>query len=159
MSNTKQLDGNAKRIMILAVIPSSETRQALRSVFRSSNWRIVFTESVAETIRFLERDPTPVVLCEQKLADGTWRDLLDALAAVDSPPSVVLTSRLADAVLWAEALNRGCYDILAQPFDAAELFRVLTLAWHRSNDCPTRPRGYSAHQAFENRPRGCLHSG
>jgi hypothetical protein len=31
--------------------------------------------------------------------------------------------------MWAEVLNLGAYDVLAQPFDPAEVFRVLTAAW------------------------------
>jgi hypothetical protein len=50
---------------------------------------------------------------------------------------VVVTSRLADKRLWAEALNLGCYDVLPQPFDSGELFRVLSQTWrnwHEENE-------------------------
>jgi FixJ family two-component response regulator len=45
-----------------------------------------------------------------------------------------VTSRLADEHLWVEALNRGAYDLLAKPFDVAELKRVLNSAWFRWRD-------------------------
>jgi len=47
------------------------------------------------------------------------------------PPAIdlIVTCRLADEYLWAEALNVGAYDVLAKPFDAAEVNRVVSLAW------------------------------
>jgi DNA-binding response OmpR family regulator len=42
---------------------------------------------------------------------------------------LIVTSRLADEKLWAEALNLGAYDVLAKPFDRQELVRTANLAW------------------------------
>jgi FixJ family two-component response regulator len=42
---------------------------------------------------------------------------------------MIVTSRLADDRLWAEALNLGVYDVLAKPFDRTELIRSVRLAW------------------------------
>jgi len=50
------------------------------------------------------------------------------------PPLVIVTSHLADERLWAEALNLGAYDVLAKPFDAIEVGRILGLAWQHWQD-------------------------
>ena len=42
---------------------------------------------------------------------------------------MIVTSRLADDRLWAEVLNLGGYDVLAKPFDASEVARVVGTAW------------------------------
>ena len=42
---------------------------------------------------------------------------------------MIVTSRLADERLWAEALNLGAYDVLAKPFDRTEAMRVVAAAW------------------------------
>ena len=56
--------------------------------------------------------------------------MLTQIALVgSSPPSFIVTSRLADERLWVEALNVGAYDVLVKPFDVAELKRVLNSAW------------------------------
>ena len=39
------------------------------------------------------------------------------------------TPRLAEGHLWVETLNLGACDVLAKPFDAAELEPVLNSAW------------------------------
>jgi DNA-binding NtrC family response regulator len=46
------------------------------------------------------------------------------------PPNLIVTSRLADDELWAEVLNLGGYDVLAQPFDPQEVYRIVFQAWH-----------------------------
>ena len=37
--------------------------------------------------------------------------------------------RQTDDSMWAEALNLGAYDVLAQPLDRGEVFTVLAAAW------------------------------
>jgi DNA-binding response OmpR family regulator len=45
-----------------------------------------------------------------------------------NPPDLIVASRLADEYLWAEVLNLGGYDVLAKPFNAEEVRRVVGLA-------------------------------
>jgi len=47
---------------------------------------------------------------------------------------LIVTSRLADECLWAEALNIGAYDVLAKPFDRNEVRRSESLACLHWND-------------------------
>lgn len=70
-----------------------------------------------------------VVVCERELRPGSWKDVLDEAVILPDPPSVIVTSRLADERLWAEALNLGAYDVLTKPFDRTEATRVLDAAW------------------------------
>jgi DNA-binding NtrC family response regulator len=77
-----------------------------------------------------------VVLTEAYLLDGDWKDVLGATWELDIAPAVVVTHRFADDRFWAEVLNLGCYDMLAQPFDAREVRRILTSACEQS---PAKP--------------------
>ena len=121
-------------LAVLAVIPNEADRDALRGLFRRSNWLVSFTSSIAETMRSLKESPMPVVLCDRDLPDGSWKDLLAAVHTLRRPPRVVVTSRLVDERLWAEALNLGCHDVLPQPFHAGELFPVVSFAWRNWRD-------------------------
>src|SRR5437867_7705788 len=80
----------------------------------------------------LQGSRIPVVLCERDLLPGTWRAMLAQLMLMTCPPLLIVTSRLADEYLWAEALNLGAYDVLAKPFDLTEVVRVVSLAWLHS---------------------------
>jgi FixJ family two-component response regulator len=76
------------------------------------------------------RDMHPaVVVCEHKLPDGGWQDLLNGVLDLPTPPNVIVTAPDADDVLWSDVLNRGGYDVLARPFDRAEVVRIISLAW------------------------------
>jgi DNA-binding response OmpR family regulator len=77
----------------------------------------------------LEKKWPPLVLCERDLGLETWRDVLAQTALMAYSPLLIVTSRLANERLWAEALNLGAYDVLAKPFDATEVTRTLNLAW------------------------------
>jgi FixJ family two-component response regulator len=67
------------------------------------------------------------ILCEALL---DWKELLSYLAEVLEPPLLIVTSRLADQRLWAEALNLGSWDVLTKPFNEAEVRRVVESALH-----------------------------
>jgi hypothetical protein len=41
---------------------------------------------------------------------------------------VVVSVSPADS-LWAETLNWGAYDLLISPYNAGEVYRLITLAW------------------------------
>lgn len=72
-----------------------------------------------------------VVICEQTLADGDWRDLLQDLQREGEGPQLIVSSRLADDRLWVEVLNLGGYDLLMKPFAATEADRVVRMAARR----------------------------
>ena len=55
------------------------------------------------------------------LPDGAWPDVLDLAHEVSPSVEVIVTNRFADARLWTEALSRGVFDLLAQPFYPTEV--------------------------------------
>jgi DNA-binding NtrC family response regulator len=67
----------------------------------------------------------PVILTEASLSDGTWLDVLDLAHRLAPQSEVIVTDPDADARFWAEALNRGAYDLIAQPFATTEVQRIL----------------------------------
>jgi DNA-binding response OmpR family regulator len=60
--------------------------------------------------------------------------MLDHLTLLPDPPLLIVTSRLADERLWAEALNLGAWDVLAKPFDADEVIRIIGIACQHWED-------------------------
>jgi CheY-like chemotaxis protein len=85
-----------------------------------------------EALSFLHGHLVPVVICERDLPDGSWRDVLEPLAARGDPPAVIVTSRLADDHLWLEVLNAGGYDVWSKPLDRQEARRTLVQARHHA---------------------------
>src|SRR5580765_4343990 len=74
-----------------------------------------------------------VILTEAALPDGKWLDVLDLARDCRKETEVIVTDPQADASFWAEALNRGAYDLLAQPFYEPEVRRILYNACSRGS--------------------------
>jgi len=132
-SNTAAIPG----VAVLSVSPIEEDHESLESIFNQSGWS-AYTESrwtlhrsktLKSALNVLAEGKIPIVLCERDLLPGTWRDLLEQISLSPKPPFLIVTSRLADCHLWAEALNLGAYDVLAKPFDTDEVVHSVSLAW------------------------------
>jgi DNA-binding NtrC family response regulator len=79
----------------------------------------------------LQRKEYDVILTEAELPDGKWLDVLNLARDVPHRLEVIVTDPQADARFWAEALNLGAYDLLAQPFYEPEVRRILYNACSR----------------------------
>ncbi len=138
-----------KTVAVLLISQLLEDHLLLQGIFSHSKWQIFSASSWEEAQRFLERHPMPVVLCEAKLTDCSWRDVLAGLSGRPDPPALVVTSHVADEYLWAEVLNLGGYDVLMKPFDQTEVFRVISLAWLNWKNGRERTRAARASLANE----------
>lgn len=107
---------------VVLVGASSDAGDQLAEMLRRESWNVRPARSCREARRHLSELAAPVVICESHLPDGSWKDLLE-----DARP-VIVTDRAADEALWAEVLNLGGFDVLAQPFDATEVSRVVASA-------------------------------
>jgi DNA-binding NtrC family response regulator len=116
-------------VTVLSVSPTEEVHFSLQGIFNHSKWKLAKAHSLAPALDFLRAQKTPVVLCETDLRPGTWRDLLEEITHAPNAPAVIVSSRLADDRLWAEALNLGAWDVLARPFVASEVFHAVSAAW------------------------------
>jgi DNA-binding response OmpR family regulator len=122
-------------IALLSLSPVQCDHDALRSLLPAPPWVIHSARSLsASVMEFLRQSGIALVVCERDLMAGTWREALDSLMGLPRPPYLIVTSRVADEFLWAEALNLGAHDVLAKPFDRLELIRVLTSAWRHWRD-------------------------
>jgi len=127
---------------ILAVLPGREDRAVLSEIFARLRWTMLTTETLAEAVSALDRSLIAVVITENRFADGgCWKDLLSQVQNMMDPPPLIVADRLADERLWAEALNLGAYDVLAEPFRADEVLRVFESAWGEWNKRCLASRG------------------
>ena len=116
-------------VTVLSVSPAEEVHFSLQDIFSHSKWKLRKTHSLASALAVVRAQETPVVLCETDLLPGTWRDLLEQVTRAPNAPAVIVSSRLADDRLWAEALNLGAWDVLARPFVASEVYQSVSAAW------------------------------
>ena len=140
---------NKPRIVtVLSVSPLADDYFSLQAIFSHSKRALYRADSLASAMAAIRRWEIGVVLCERDLSPGTWIDMLEELRVLPNAPPLIVTSRLADDRLWAEALNLGAYDVLAKPFELRELVRSVNLAWlHWYHQREVQTRGWNALRA------------
>ena len=124
-------------VSVLSLSPVPDDHASLAAIFQSpewslygeARWELRSSRGPHPALAVLRDKGIPIVMAERDLAPGSWRDFLASISLLPDPPLLIVTSRLADERLWAEALNLGAYDVLAKPFEPSEVIRVLSLAW------------------------------
>lgn len=118
----------------LMIVTSEEQDQWSLERILSKDCRLHRATGRREALSVLRKFRPWVVVCDQVLADGDWRDLLrDLQSEQQMPPPLIVSSHAADDRLWAEVLNLGGYDLLTKPFAPTEVSRVVKMAAHRGS--------------------------
>jgi DNA-binding NtrC family response regulator len=124
-------------VPVLSISPMDEDHFFLKDIIKrlqrtldpSLGFTVNSCATLASGLAALRKRQFEVVVCERDLLPGSWKDVLEQVTILPDPPPFIVTSRLADERLWAEALNLGAYDVLAKPFDGTEVMRVVSGAW------------------------------
>jgi len=118
---------------VLSVGQPQEDYLSFEALFNEAELELELyqADDLASAGEVLNSKEIGVVICEREMSPHTWIDMLEHLRLLRYAPPLIVTSRLADERLWAEALNLGAYDVLAKPFQGTELIRAVNLAWLR----------------------------
>ena len=116
--------------IVLSVSPNDQDCAALKRIFKTG-WTVVASAGIESIRSALQEMPIPIVIYDCDVSFGSWSQILEQISFLPDPPLFIVTSRLADERLWAEALNLGAWDVLAKPFEADEVIRVVSIAGQR----------------------------
>ncbi len=121
---------------ILYVSPHREDATVVSRMLASLSVSIEYVADVKQARTKMQGRIYEVILSAVNLPDGTWLDVLDLTRRLAPHSELIVTDRDADARFWAEALNLGAYDLIAQPFATSEVQRILSNACaHASAQC------------------------
>jgi DNA-binding NtrC family response regulator len=109
---------------VLTVFDFYGCHDLVEMVVEQAGGNLVRAHSYDMARTILASDPPRIVICERVLADGCWQDLLENESVKNGATLLIVTSKHADASLWAEVLNLGGYDVLRQPLDEREVMRL-----------------------------------
>jgi len=124
------------RSRILFISGCHEDARRLSQMLHALPIVLDYVETLLQARAKLQQEHYEVVLTEAALPDGNWLDALHLARESPHEPEVIVTDPLADAGFWAEALNLGAYDLLAQPFYEPEVRRILNYACSRPSFRP-----------------------
>src|SRR5450759_1441398 len=90
---------------VLSVSPLDEDHLSLQAIIGHSKWVLLKARDLVSALALLKEHAVAVVLCERDLLPGTWIDVREHIKSLPNAPALIVSSRLADDRLWAEALN------------------------------------------------------
>jgi len=134
---------SSETITFLSISPMGDDHTSVRAIVGHSRWALLTADDLfTARALLLQRHDVSVILCEDDLKPGSWTDILKHTQSMPHPPSLIVTSRLADDRLWSEVLNQGGWDVLVKPFDRSEVLRSVKSAWehwHRPMEIAAKP--------------------
>jgi DNA-binding NtrC family response regulator len=113
---------------ILVVSSDQESRQKLTSILQRAGWSAIHASRISEGRQLLTNEKVSMVFCDRRVADGSYRDLLNPAHPHTRNVPVVVTSRLADWDEYQEALRHGAVDLIASPCKLTDVSSAISQA-------------------------------
>ncbi len=115
-----------RKALMLAIDPGAS--QCIGEVLDRCAFEPVLLSTVAELRSYIRKPDISVLVCEEILLDGNYKEVLRVSRGVGGHIPVVVFSRLADWDQYLEAIRLGAFDCLRYPFRTGELRWVVNRA-------------------------------
>lgn len=110
----------------LLVVPFGRRRRALLRCMESLGLPTTAVDNCHAARECIRANPRiDLVITQVSLQDGNWCDILGWVVKHGIDARVVVSSAAADERFWSEALWRGVYDVLVEPYEHAEVTRIV----------------------------------
>ncbi len=113
------------RFVLLSISPHAEDHAVLKEILDPALWQVEEAAGCEEAFQVLASRPVEAIVTSDTLPDGDWLRVLRQAQSLPRPPKLIVASHLADDGLWLEVLSRGGYDLVAKPFQSADVRRVV----------------------------------
>ena len=115
-----------RKALMLAIDPG--VSQCIGEALDRCGLEPVLLSTVAELRSCIRKSGISVLVCEEVLLDGNYKEVLRVSRAAGGHIPVVVFSRLADWDQYMEAVRLGAFDCLRYPFRTGELRWVVNRA-------------------------------
>jgi DNA-binding NtrC family response regulator len=116
----------AERIIAVLVQDQNEVFGPLRLHLHQQRIPACVARSCADLLPLLaQHGCQQVVSSDTSLTDGIWADVLVVSSRSCDLTPVTMVSRLVDVRLYMDALERGAFDFIVPPFNAAGLEHIV----------------------------------
>jgi DNA-binding NtrC family response regulator len=117
-------------LRVLVTVADSRNRHELADTMVRCGLQPIPVATVTESRQILAQQPVSLVLCEEMLADGSYREILCEMGSIATKAPVIVISRLADWDRYLEAMRWGAFDYLAYPCRPIEVESIVGSALH-----------------------------
>ncbi|MEH6559201.1 MAG: sigma-54 dependent transcriptional regulator [Oceanicoccus sp.] len=106
---------------ILMVEDSVSLSAIYRAYLEDTDYKLASAESLGAAHAALGAFKPDIVLLDVELPDGSGMDFLTEAAALDNPPKIIVMTAYGTSDMAVSAIQKGAFDFLTKPFDAARL--------------------------------------
>jgi DNA-binding NtrC family response regulator len=126
----------------LVVTPDYNKRGNLGEALLLCGVAPIFAGSIADAAHHLATSPITFIVCDHRLPDGSYDELLSLSRASVTPPPLVVISTTGDWPDYFQAIDRGAYDFLAYPLIPGELQRIVSAYLKLNPENSTQVRSF-----------------
>jgi DNA-binding NarL/FixJ family response regulator len=116
------------RILLVSV----EDHDAIHHLCARLKLDLHYSPSLAAALSELHHARSDVVLYDQDLPSGDWRQAVAALRKASPRSSIILLAHLRQPDLWNEVIRRGGHDLLTKPVAEPDAESTIVLAIARA---------------------------
>lgn len=96
----------------------------------SRKWNVLHVHTCEETLALMTHILVPVVICDDAINGGHWKEAFRTIFASAHPAPVILATERYDWRLWIDTIDNGGFELLPRPFvDAEEKLYSAVLHW------------------------------
>jgi DNA-binding NtrC family response regulator len=118
----------SEKISVLLVM-AFDRRLSLVERLESCGIEVLPVSDCAEARRILRTQPAvQVVLTDEKLQDGSWCKVIEEVWQNEVGAETIVCTRAGDPGLWIHVLAHGAYDLLVEPYERKEVWRIIQSA-------------------------------
>jgi len=116
-------------LLALGISPVTQDLACLEEIFNRIGFRFQAARSYREALRVLCAHRMPIIICNDWLPDGNWKDILSLLAPLSEPYQLIVMTGTADERLAAEVRAMSAFDVLPKPLRAEEIVSLVGRVW------------------------------
>lgn len=109
---------------VLVVCADREVSKKISAVAARRGLRVVLAATVQQARETVAAGRVGLVFCEERLADGDFRDLLLSVSRAAERIPLVVMARVGEWQEYLRAVSLGAFDFIAPPFRRPELERL-----------------------------------
>ncbi len=121
----------AAKPLILVISDDLETRCALAEALRCGTCDLLLTSTVSEALANREPELISLVFCQDRLPDGSFRDVLRSLKTAGLHPPLVVCSLSGEIDEYLDAMQLGAFDFIPAPYRQSEVEAIAAHALGR----------------------------
>jgi hypothetical protein len=114
---------------VLVITADDRFYYSLFSVCLDMDWNIRRARSAGRAHEELRSRPVPVVVYDERLPWGDWREDLRSVSSLAERPAVVLAAARVEEDVWKAVLRCEGYDLIRRSAPCGEWRRMLQFAW------------------------------